>query len=355
MANNAKEGARLAVLVKMAIPICQQAEREHPRTGRGRKPEIPDWVMAVLIMVAILNKRKAKRAQHRFLQQHWSDLSAWMGVRRFPARSTYCDRYRRAHELFRHAIRLQAELESRRGRMDATTVAIDKSSICSRGPRWGRHHRQRGRLPRGADPDATWTYSKHHGWIQGYAYEVVVSAGKNGPVWPVSASVEPASSQASDPALEKLSRLPAQTRHALADSGYDRDVLGEAVEWDAAGRRTGKRFLCPEINRRGNRKVTMARPRSRQRAQHQDRRRERHAFLESPRGRRLYARRGCTVEPFNEWFKNLFDLHASVWHRHLDNNRTQLLAALFAYQILLRYNHRVGRFNAQVQWILESL
>jgi hypothetical protein len=355
MANNAKEGTRLAALVQMAVPICRRAEREHPRTGRGRKPEIPDWVMAVLIMTAILSRRKAKRAQHRFLQRHRDALLAWMGVERFPSRSTYCDRYRRAHELFRHAIRLQAQREVQRGSVDADSVAIDKSPVPSRGPQWGRHQQQRGRLPRGADAEATWTYSKHHGWVQGYAYEVVVTAGRKGPLWPISASVEPASSQASDPALEKLSRLPSSTRHALADSGYDRDVLGEAVEWDPHGHRTGKRFLCPQINRRGHRKARGARRNSRQRTEHQTRRRERREFLESPRGRRLYARRGCTIEPFNEWFKNLFDLHECVWHRHLDNNRTQLLAALFAYQILLRYNQGVGRRNGQVQWILESL
>ena len=49
MASHAKDGTCLAVLVQMAIPICQQAEREHPRTGRGRKPKIAEWVMAVLI------------------------------------------------------------------------------------------------------------------------------------------------------------------------------------------------------------------------------------------------------------------------------------------------------------------
>jgi hypothetical protein len=355
MTSYVKEGNCLAVLVQMAIPICKQAEREHPRTGPGRKPEIPDWVMAVLIMVAILKKRKSKRAQHRFLRQHESELLNWMGVDRLPCHSTYSDRYRRAHELYRHAIRLQAEREVQQERVDASTVAIDKSALPSRGTRWGRHQQNRGRLPPGADPEATWTYSRHHGWIQGYAYEVVVTAGKRGPFWPISASVEPASSQASGPSLEKLSQLPVATRHALADSGYDRDILGEAVEWDGRGRRTGKRFLCPEINRRGNRKAAVARRNSRERSWHQARRRQRRIFYESPRGRRLFARRGCTIEPFNEWFKNLFDLHECVWHRHLDNNRTQLLAALFAYQILLRYNRRVGRHNGQVQWILESL
>jgi hypothetical protein len=355
MTSRAKEGDCLAVLVQMAIPFCQRAEREHPRTGRGRRPEIPDWVMAVLIMVATLKKRKSKRAQHRFLQERQSDLLAWMGVDRFPCHSTYSDRYRRAHELLRYAIQLQAEKEVQQGRVEATTVAIDKSTVPSRGPRWGRHHQDRGRLPRGADPEATWTYSKHHGWVQGYAYEVVVTAGKKGPLWPISASVEPASSQASGPSLEKLSQLPVATRHALADSGYDRDVLGEAVEWDDCGHRTGKRFLCPEINRRGDRKAAKARRNSPERSRHQARRRQRRDFYESPQGRRLFARRGCTIEPFNEWFKNLFELHECVWHRHLDNNRTQLLAALFAYQILLRYNRRVGRQNGQVQWILESL
>ena len=76
---------------------------------------------------------------------------------------------------------------------------------------------------------------------------------------------------------------------------------------------------------------------------------------ESSRGQKLYARRGCTIEPFNEWFKSLFELHACVWHRHLDNNRTQLLAAIFAYQILLRYNRRAGNRDGRLQWILDFL
>lgn len=356
MTSDAKDGdCRLAALVQMAIPICKLAEEKYPRTGPGRRPEIPDWAVAVLIMVAVLKKRKSKRAQHRVLMKHEKSLLEWLGIERLPCRSTYSDRYRRAHELYRHAIRLQAEQEVRRRQVDATTVAIDKSVISSRGPRWGRHHQGNGRLPRGADPQATWTYSKHRGWIQGYAYEVVVTAGKTGPCWPISASVEPASSQASGPALEKLSRLPATTRHALADSGYDRDALGEAVEWNSRGQRTGKRFLCPEINRRGNRQAAVARRNSAKRLQHQVLRGQRRKFLESPRGHRLFARRGCTIEPFNEWFKHLFDLHECVWHRHLDNNRTQLLAALFAYQILLRYNRHAGRHNGQLQWIIESL
>lgn len=54
-----------------------------------------------------------------------------------------------------------------------------------------------------------------------------------------------------------------------------------------------------------------------------------------------------TVEPFNERFKTLFEFHDRVWHRGLDNNRTQILAALFTYQLLLAYNRTRGRNNAQ--------
>jgi hypothetical protein len=135
----------------------------------------------------------------------------------------------------------------------------------------------------------------------------------------------------------------------LADNGYDRDVLGEAVEWDSRGRRTGKRFPCPQIHRRGNRNA---------------------APLANVCGIKrvgVNAASSLTVRAgvdsllaaaarsshSMKWFKNLFDLHEHVWHRHLDNNRTQLLAALFAYQTLLRYNRRIGRPNGQVQWILK--
>ena len=45
MGKHAALGTTLTSLVKMAMPLCQQAERENPRTGPGRKPEIPDWAI----------------------------------------------------------------------------------------------------------------------------------------------------------------------------------------------------------------------------------------------------------------------------------------------------------------------
>ena len=348
-------GTTLTSLVKMAMPLCQQAERENPRTGPGRKPEIPDWAMAVLIMVAVLKRKKSKSSQYRFLKQHAAELKRLLGIVRFPARSTYFDRYRRAHRLFQHAITLQGRKAIQEGTVDARHVAVDKSLIAARGPLWHKSDRKKNRIPeglRGVDRDSDWGCSKHDGWVQGYSFEVVVSATKGSTVFPLLASADTASAKEMQTFRQKISQLPASTTHVVADSGYDSNALAEQVEWTAQGRRTGRRFLCPE-NKRGTKqpKKENIKPRD----ESHRRRLMRRRYYESPRGQRIYKRRGQTVEPFNEWFKSLFELDKCVWHRGLENNRTQLLAAMFAYQLLVRYNRRRGNKNGQVRWILDML
>ena len=194
MRSCAREGTCLAALVAVAIPVCQQAERECPRTGPGRKPEIADWVMAVLIMVAVMKRRKSKSAQYRFLDQHRGQLMEWLGVERFPARSTYFDRYRRAYRLYEQVIRIEGRRAVAHGLADADCLAVDQSVLRARGPRWNKKHLKRKSVRKGADLDATWTYSKYHGWILGYSYEVIVTADKHGTVWPLLASAGPARS-----------------------------------------------------------------------------------------------------------------------------------------------------------------
>ncbi len=83
----------------------------------------------------------------------------------------------------------------------------------------------------------------------------------------------------------------------------------------------------------------------------QQHRQKRISFYLSPPGQQLYAQRSQTVEPFNDWFKSLFEL----WHYGLQNNQTQILAAIFCYQLLLRYNRRCGRKNGQIKWVLDTL
>ncbi len=356
MGKRAKAGTCLASLVKMAVPLCQQAERECPRTGPGRKPEIPDWVLAVLIMVTMLKRKKSKSAQYRFLDEHRRALMLWMGTNRFPARSTYFDRYRRASELFECAIKIQGEKAIKEGVADAKDVAVDKSLIAARGPLWHRNDRKKNRIPkrlRGVDRDSGWGYSKHDGWVQGYSFEVVVSATKNRTVFPLLASADTASANEMQTFDEKIDALPESTNSVSADSGYDSNRLGERIEWTDEGKRTGRRFLCPENKRGAKRK------RNKKQVEPRDEphrlRLGRRKFYKSRRGKALYRRRSQTVEPFNEWFKSLFELENRVWHRGLENNRTQLLAALFAYQLLVRYNHRRGYNNGQIRWLLDIL
>ena len=356
MGKRATVGTCLASLVKMAVPLCQQAERECPRTGPGHKPDIPDWVLAVLIMVAIVKRKKSKSAQYRFLDEHRRELKQLLGTPQFPARSTYFDRYRRAHRLFAQAIKLQGERAIAEGLLDAERVAVDKSLIAARGPLWHQSDRKKSRIPkglRGVDRDSDWGCSKHDGWVQGYSFEVVVSATKNSPVFPLLASADTASAKETTTFDEKIDSLPAVTKDVLADSGYDSNHVAERIEYSAEDQRTGRRFLCPE-NKRGSKDKSGRQPVVPRNESHR-RRLARRQFYRSPRGKTIYRRRSQTVEPFNEWFKSLFELEDRVWHRGLENNRTQLLAALFAYGLMVRYNHRRGNENGQIRWIIDTL
>src|SRR5262249_4057751 len=113
-----------------------------PGQGPENRRIFPDWRIAVLIMVAILKRKQTKSAQSRFLAEQRRDLQAWLGMRRWPARSTYFGRYQRAHRLLRAAIKLQGE------------KAVGEGV---------------------ADRESAWGYSQHDGWVQGYSFEVVVS------------------------------------------------------------------------------------------------------------------------------------------------------------------------------------
>ena len=102
--------------------------------------------------------------------------AAWLGHRRFRSRATYFWRYRKAHKLYRAAIGLQAEKATAEGVTNPKDVAVDKSLTKAPGPPWHQRDRRRGRTPAGVDRDGTWGYSKHHGWVYGYSFEVVVSS-----------------------------------------------------------------------------------------------------------------------------------------------------------------------------------
>ena len=263
-------------LVALAVAVCQQAQQQQPRSGPGRPPDIPDWLLAVFIMIAVLQRKKTKSAQYRFLAEHRTDWAAWLGTDRFPARSTYFERYRRSHRLFQEAIRLQGQQAVEQGLAKPQVVAVDKSLLDGLGPPWHKQDRKKGEVPAGVDTDTTWGHSEHHGWVQGYSYEVVVTATEDGVVWPLVASVDTASVSEAATFADKIPDLPKQTEYVDADSAYDVDAYQKAIEEDDKGKRTGRRFLCPENPRNG----TGQRP-----GPAQKRRRRRRTWLASRRGR----------------------------------------------------------------------
>lgn len=343
----------LQALVELAVPLLQRAERESPRRGPGRPPVIADWMVGTLIMVAVLKQKKSKSAQYAFLREHRTTFTQWLGVDRFPGRTTYFERYRRAHGLFEAAVRLQGERAIRDGTIDARCVAVDKSLLSARGPLWHQRQRRAGIYPRGVDRESTWTYSEYHGWIQGYGYEVVIAASHRGVCFPLLASVDQAHVREHRTFAPKIAKLPTQTRYVLLDTGYDSNALAEALEWNPAGRRTGRFYLCPPAApKRASSQVWRD---SHQRLLHRRRREARRSRLKQHKFRRLYARRGKTIEPFNDHFKRLFEIHDQVWHRGLDNNRTQLLAGIFCYQLLVRLNLSQGNHHRRIKTLLDRM
>jgi hypothetical protein len=357
MVPNGSDGVELAELAQLSVGLLQQTQQQFPRTGPGAKPTCPDWLIALIIVMAVMKQKTSKSAQWRFVNQppQRALLASVAGTELFPPRSTFLRRYQTAHRLLQHAIAVQGQRAIDEGLVDATHTAVDKSLIAAAGPVWHTYDQRAGKQPRGVDVEAAWGKSEYHGWVYGYSYEVVVSATPDRVVFPLLASVDVASAAEPKTFATKIPQLPESTQTVSADKAYDANALGEAIEYDAKGRRTGRRFLCPENPRNHGRPKTKPGGADQARAKSRQRRGQRQKFLASARGRKLYRRRSQTVEPFNSWLKSSFGLIEQVWHRGLANNRTQILAAIFSYQLLVRFNHRCGRNNGKIQWILEAL
>jgi len=301
MCRFARDGGHLANLVGEAAAVCRAADTVR-RRGPGCPETYQQWQIAVLIIIAVAHRCKSKSSQHRFLSQHAEQLQTLLGgvigLKRLPSRATYMRRYRGVYELFRDA-------------------------ITAGGRRALQEH-------------------------------VAVSIGPRGVIVPLLASADRANCNECRSCPHKIPLLPPSCRYLLADRGYASNALGEAVEYDSRGRRTGRRLVCP-LQHRGGKPCVGQQRRKGTRERHRRHRALRQRFFQSVRGRRLFPRRKKTVEPFNQWFKHLFDLEDHVWHYGLENNRTLLLAALFCHQLLLRYNYFCRRRDGQVNWILDGL
>ena len=122
---------------------------------------------------------------------------------------------------------------------------------------WHKRDRQAGRIPKGlhgVDQESTWGYSQHDGWVQGYSFEVVVSATAGSTVFPLLASADTASAKETANLPGENGDLPEKTCTTFwPTAATTATTLAEQVEYDEEDRRTGRRFLCPE-NRRGSKR-----------------------------------------------------------------------------------------------------
>jgi hypothetical protein len=70
--------------VALTIPVYRAAEADCP----GRKPVVPEWVIAVKIMAAVMLKKKTKSARHVWWREHAADFARWFPGQPLPDRST---------------------------------------------------------------------------------------------------------------------------------------------------------------------------------------------------------------------------------------------------------------------------
>lgn len=355
MGRVAKDGTHLANLVRSAAALCKAVHTSEHRRRPGRPATFLQWQIAVLIFIAIACGRKSKSSQHRFLLHHSSRLAAalaFVGLPTLPSRATYLRRYGEVYPLLQQALERGGRKAIHEHVGDARVVSVDKSLIHAR----GRSCRTRllSQHPKRVDAEAGWGRSAHDGWVFGYGYEVVVCAGKDGLILPLLASVAPGNLSEHRSFGPKIAHLPSVTRYVLADAGYDDNAYGEAIEYDAKGRRTYRHFIGPMIAR-GNKPAVGQTRRKGKRERERQHRIARARFFAGRRGRSLYRQRQKTAEPFNDWFKERFELQDRVWHFGLANNRTTILTALLLYQSLQRYAKRLGQSSGSIAWLLDAL
>lgn len=352
-ARRATAGTSLEDLLRLAIPLCQLAQRQCPRTGPGRPDTYDAWKIAACVTCGVLKRLKSINAQHQMLLAQEPLLRQLLELKRLPARSTYFNRYSSVRPLVAAAIRLQGRRALQEHIACAHEVAVDKSLIATRGPQWNHQDKAADRVPpklRGLDRAADWGISGCRTWTYGYSYEVLVSATAGSVVFPLDASAGLASANEHRTALPKLRQLPPSVRNTLLDSGYDGDEQQQAVEQRPGGGRSGRRFLCPLQKPLGRQT-----PHNHRERPIRQRRQRRAALMKRRWVLRLYRRRRQTVEPFHGNFKAMFELDERTWHRGLGNNQSQLLTALFCYQLLIRRHWKCGGRDAQIQYLLNGL
>lgn len=190
-------------------------------------------------------------------------------------------------------------------------AALDSTILQARGGVWHKKHREAGEVPHTSiDTEAHWTKSGWHGWVYGWKLHIATVVAS---VWiPLAATLTPANRADNEEAPALIRELPPQVRYVLGDVHYNDPEL---------------RQLCAE---RDQILVTTRRG----------------AYPHTDGGvevRRVFHKlRSLAMENFNEHFKGIFGIHASVPTKGLRNTQRFALGAILVYQLALLYRHEHG-------------
>ena len=262
----------------------------------------------------------AFKAQRRWLTNHPEALQL-LGWKQPPHRTTIARRYKALYEVIEAFVLFIGQSADDLSKLfNRTHLVMDKSLFKARGPVWHQADRKVGKVPthlRNLDTDATWSKSKHHGWVYGYGLHIICTQD----AFPTLMTVQGASVTESfvidKKASEILTQLSPQT--LTADDAYTQ---------------------ASRIRRWAQAKVALITPALRwtkgryARAYHQ--------FINQPQQRQHLTKRYSSVEP-------LFDLIAKVIGTSMQQKRVPVIG-LFNVRCCLA----IGVLSVQIAMIVNA-
>jgi hypothetical protein len=275
---------------------------------RGRPKVDADGLIVKALIIRIIRRWYSATSLLAFLEQETAltrPLRGWLTqAGRFPWRRTWERRLKALPETLPGRVgclgRCLVEL-LHPWQTSGRAVAVDRTPLRAKGGVWHKKHRDKGEVPHSSiDTEAGWSKSGDHGWGSGWKRQL---AGALASVWiPLAAELTVANTDDASVAPALLNQVPAEVRFVLGDRHYNPPDL--------------RRFCQPC----GFWLVATGRGAS----PHTD------AGVE---GRRVFHQlRSQTIEPFNGWFKHVFEWGGQVPVKGWWRTQLFVLGAVLVYQ-----------------------
>lgn len=302
----------LVILVKLVdrIPMPEPPLKQ----GRGRPKVYADRLIIKALVIMVIRRLYSAYSLLAFLDQD-TDLTRALRAEltdaqgRLPSRRTWERRLQALPDtlpglvgcLGRYLVTL-IQPWAHTGR----AAALDSTPLRAKGGVWHKKHREAGVVPHSTiDTEAQWSKSGYHGWWYGWKLHLACAVAA---VWiPLAAELTSANAADNEIAPRLVCQLPLEVRYVLGDSHYNDPDLRTTCEL------SGRLLVA---SRRG---------------------RHPHQGVGVDVRRIFHKLRSKAVEPFNGFFKNVFEWGGQVPVKGL--NRTQLivLGAIVVYQLVLFY------------------